>query len=170
MKNRFKLNDTVMYGGHGACTLVEITAKDFGGEVKDYYVLRPAFSGSSVFYVPTDSEPLTAKMHGVKCAKEILAIVENCGTLEWKNEDRVRQTELKSIVDGGGTEKLVAAYKLLSSKQKEYASDGRKLRAADDRIMKDIEKLLIEEISFSFDISKNELAPFVFGEIELAKK
>ncbi len=170
MKNRFKPNDTVMYGGHGACTLVEITSKDFGGEAKDYYVLRPAFSGSSVFYVPVDSKPLTAKMHGLKSADTLVEIVKNASALDWKVEDRARQSELKAIVDGEGTERLISAYKMLLAKQKEYSYEGRKLRAADDRIMKDIEKLLIEELSFTFEISKEELAPFIIGEATLTKK
>ena len=170
MKNRFKLNDTVMYGGHGACTLVEITSKDFGGDAKDYYVLRPAFSGSSVFYVPVDSETLTAKMRTLKTAAQLNELVAKCTVLVWKEEDRVRQNELKAIVDGGGTEQLVCAYKLLYTKQKEYLGEGRKLRAADDRVMKEIEKLLIEELSFAFEVTKEELAPFIFGEAELVKK
>lgn len=170
MKNRFQPNDTVMYGGHGACTLVEITKKDFGGDVKDYYVLRPAFSGSSIFYVPVDSDTLTAKMRSLKSASQLNKLISECTMLLWKEEDRARQNELKSIVDGGGTEELVCAYKLLYTKQKEYFAEGRKLRAADDRVMKDIEKLLIEELSFAFEVSKEELAPFLFGEAELVKK
>ena len=170
MKNRFKLNDTVIYGGHGACTLVEITSKDFGGEAKDYYVLRPAFSGSSVFYVPTDSEPLTAKMHGLKSSAQLIEIVKNAPLLEWRAEDRARQNELKAIVDGEGTERLVSAYKTLLIKQKEFAAEGRKLRAADDRVMRDIEKLLIEEFSFSFEIGKEDLISFVMDLITPKQK
>ncbi|MBQ8836331.1 MAG: hypothetical protein IJ002_02355 [Clostridia bacterium] len=170
MKNRFKPNDTVMYGGHGACTLVEITSKDFGGEAKDYYVLRPAYSGSSVFYVPVDSEPLTSKMRSVKSASEIAALVSSCAAFTWKDEDRARQNELKSIVDGGGTEVLMSAFKCLVEKQKELSEIGKKLRAADDRIMRDIEKLLIEELSFSFEVDKDSLIPFLFGETELTVK
>ena len=161
MKNRFKLNDTVIYGGHGACTLVEITSKDFGGEAKDYYVLRPAFSGSSMFYVPVDSEPLTAKMHGLKNASELTEAVKNASALDWRAEDRARQNELKAIVDCGGTEKLISAYRLLLTKQREFADDGKKLRAADDRVMRDIEKLLIEEFSFVFEINKDSMVSFV---------
>lgn len=170
MKNRFKPNDTVMYGGHGACTLAEITQKDFGGDVKDYYVLRPAFSGSSVFYVPVDSDALTAKMHTVKGADEICKIVAECGTWDWIEDDRARQNQFKQIVDGGGTELLVTVYKCLYNKQKELGDVGKKLRAADDRYMKDIEKLLIEELSFSFEVQKEELIPFLFSEISLKLK
>jgi len=170
MKDRFAPNDTVMYGGHGACTLLEITEKDFGGDVKQYYVLRPAYSGSSVFYVPIDSEPLTAKMRPIKEAATLRAIVQETAPATWVEEDRPRQNQLKAVVDGGGTEELVANLKLLFARQQELAAEGKKLRAADDRYMKDIEKLLHEEFSFVFEIAKEEVIPFVLGEVELQNK
>ncbi|MBQ4151179.1 MAG: hypothetical protein IJC81_05190 [Clostridia bacterium] len=170
MKNRFKPNDTVMYGGHGACTMVEIAEKDFGGDLKDYYVLRPAFSGSSVFYVPIDSEPLTAKMRRIKNADEILKLITEIGVWEWIDDDRSRQNQLKQIVDGSSTETLLAVFKTMYERQAEFAESGKKLRAADDRYMKDIENLLLEEFSFSFEIQKEELIPFINSEITLNKK
>ena len=170
MDKRFSPNDTVMYGCHGACTLVEITTKDFGGDTKDYYVLRPAFSGSSVFYVPVDSAPLTAKMHPVKNATEIQKIINDVGFWDWIDEDRPRQNKLKQVIDGGGTELLISVYKTLCEKQKVFSELGKKLRATDDRSMKDIESLLIEEFSFSYEIQKNELAPFLFSQITLTEK
>ena len=170
MKNRFEPNDTVMYGGHGVCTLLEITEKDFGGDVKQYYVLRPAYSGSSVFYVPLDSEVLTAKMRAIKSADELRGIMRSAVAAEWVEEDRPRQNQLKAVVDGGGTEALVSSYKLLYVKQKEYLEAGRKLRAADDRYMKDIEKLIFEELSIVFDVKKEDTVPFILGEIDLQAK
>ena len=170
MKKIFEPNDTVMYGGHGACTLVEITEKDFGGEAKDYYVLRPAFSGSSVFYVPVDSEALTAKMRSLKSADELKALIGKTAPTEWIEDDRTRQNQLKQIVDGGGTELLVGSYKMLYTKQTSLSDVGKKLRAADDRYMKDIEKLLLEEFSFSFNIQKEELVPFLLDGTEPALK
>lgn len=170
MKNRFEPNDTVMYGGHGVCTLLEITEKDFGGDVKQYYVLRPAYSGSSVFYVPIDSEPLTAKMRPIKSADELRKIAREETSAEWIEEDRPRQNQLKAIVDGGGTEALVANLKLLSARQRELAEGGKKLRAADERYMKDIEKLLYEEFSIVFEIEKEQIMPFILGEVELTVK
>ena len=170
MKNRFAPSDLVMYGGHGVCKLVEIAERDFGGEAKRYYVLRPAYSGSSVFYVPVDSEALTAKMHPVKSAAEIRAVIQSCGIAEWIEEDRPRQNDLKQLVDNGGTEQLVSMYKRLYTRQKELADIGKKLRAADDRYMHDIEKLLLEEFSASFELQKEDLVPFLFAELEPIEK
>ncbi len=170
MNKRFKPNDTVMYGCHGACTLVEIAKKDFGGDAKDYYVLRPAFSGSSVFYVPTDSEALTAKMRPIKNAEEIKNVISNVTVWEWINEDRARQNQLKQTIDGGSTELLISVYKALYEKQKSLSEIGKKLRAADDRYMKEIEALLLEEFSFSFELQKEDLVPFLYADIILIEK
>ena len=144
--------------------------KEFGGEAKRYYVLRPAYSGSSVFYVPTDSETLTAKMHPIKSADEIRTVIRACGMADWIEEDRPRQNYLKQIVDGGGTERLASMYKRLYTRQKELSDIGKKLRAADDRYMRDIEKLLLEEFSASFELQKEDLVPFLFAELELIEK
>ena len=170
MKNRFKPNDTVMYGGHGACTLTEITEKNFGGETKDYYVLSPVFSGSSIFYVPLDSEILTAKIHLLNSADDILELISSCRSTEWVLEDRARQNGLKAMLDGGGTKNFIEAYKMLLEKQAEYKAENKKMRAADERIMKDIERLLFEEFSFSFKITREDIAPFILGELQPIKK
>ena len=170
MKFRFEPNETVMYGGQGACTLIEICEKDFGGENKLYYVLRPAFSGSSVFYVPVDSSLLTAKMRRLKNSDEIRNIVSSTSLPEWIPEDRLRQNSLKQIIDGGDTNTLVSTLKLLITKQREFFENGKKLRASDERSLRDIERLLCEEFSFVFNLVKDDLIPFVLGEKELESK
>ena len=109
MNGKFELNDTVIYGSHGLCTLCEIAEKDFGGDKREYYVLRPAYSGSSVFYVPIDSVALTAKMRRVKPAAELRALLGTAGEEDvWIEDDRARQNHLRQVLDGGDTEALLA--------------------------------------------------------------
>jgi len=170
MKIRFEPNDTVMYGGQGACTLLEVCEKDFGGDAKLYYVLRPAFSGSSVFYVPVDSEALTSKLRLLKSALELRAIINNTKASEWIEDDRARQNYHKQIIDGGGTDVLVSVFKSLCIRQGELAEIGKKLRAADERSLHEIERLLLEEFSFAFEIEKSDVEPFIFGKKELKNK
>ncbi len=172
MDKKFGLNDTVMYGGHGVCTLVEIAEKDFGGESRAYYVLHPSYSGSSTFYVPIDSETLIAKMRHIKSADEIRTLVRQCreSTVEWIDDDRMRQNRLKQVVDGGGTEHLMRAMKALLMQQERLAKAGKKLRAADDRFLKDVEKLLFEELTLVFDMEKEDMLPFLLGQYEPSER
>lgn len=172
MKNRFEQGDTVIYGSHGLCTLCEITERAFGGDVRKYYVLRPSYSGSSVFYVPTDSEALTAKMRRVKSAAQLRGVVASlCGKEdEWIEDDRARQTHLRQVLDGGDTDSLVGAVKSLHHRRLALVEAGKKLRAADDRLMKDIEKLLLDEFLIVFEMEREDLLPFLLGDTELAER
>lgn len=172
MKNGFEQGDTVIYGSHGLCTLCEIVERDFGGDMRKYYVLRPSYSGSSVFYVPVDSEALTAKMRRAKSAEQIRAVVASLFGKEdeWIEDDRERQTHLRRVLDGGDTDLLVGAIKSLHHQRLALVETGKKLRAADDRLMKDIEKLLLDEFSTVFEMEREDLLPFLFGNTELAER
>lgn len=170
MEIRFKPNDTVMYGSHGACTMVEIAEKEFAGEKKDYYVLRPLHSGNSLYYVPLDSEMLTARMHAPLCAEELRRAIAGAVMAEWIEEDRQRQNWFKQVLDGGNTHQLLCAHKALIARQKELSAIGKKMRAVDDRYLREIENLLFEEISLAFTVTKEELADFLLGADNLAEK
>ena len=170
MNGKFELNDAVIYGSHGLCTLCEIAEKDFGGAARAYYVLRPAYSGSSVFYVPVDSEVLTAKMRRVKSAAELRALL---GAAEdedaWIEDDRARQNHLRQVLDGGDTKALLATLRSLYRRRVSLVGAGRKLRAADDRLLRDIEKLLLDELSLSFVLEREDLFPLLPGKAELCE-
>ena len=103
-------------------------------------------------------------------ADEIQKLISSVDVWTWIEDDRPRQNQLKQAIDGGSTELLVSVYKALYEKQKSLAEDGKKLRAADDRYMKDIEALLVEEFSFSYEIKKDDLVPFIYSETVLTKK
>lgn len=171
MNEKFELNDTVIYGSHGLCTLCEIAEKDFGGDTREYYVLRPAYSGSSVFYVPIDSVALTAKMRRVKPAAELRALLGMAGEEDaWIEDDRARQNHLRQVLDGGDTEALLATLRSLYRRRMSLSGAGRKLRAADDRLLRDIEKLLLDEFSISFVLQREDLLPLLSGEAELCER
>ncbi|MBQ6614612.1 MAG: hypothetical protein IIX18_04755 [Clostridia bacterium] len=74
------------------------------------------------------------------------------------------------MLEAGGTENIVSMFKLIARKQKELVEIGKKLRAVDERLFGEMERLLHEEFSFAFDIAKDDVLPFVLGEKELAEK
>ena len=168
MSNLFEPNATVMYGSHGACTVVEIAEKEFAGEKKDYYVLRPLRSGTSLYYVPLDSEVLTARMHTPPDTDTFCRAVAETEAAEWIFEDRSRQNWLKQVVEAGGTVQMLRAHRMLVAKRTELSELGKKLRAADDRFLRDIEELLLEEISLVFPAEKEKLTAFLHGACDLA--
>lgn len=165
---KYAPNDKVIYGSNGVCTLVEITQKDFGGQVRDYYVLRPETLGTSVFYVPVDS-PLSARIRPVKSAAELQDLIAACEVSadEWITDDRTRQLMMKQTVEEGDTHQLLRLFKLLRLQQRQLQQNGKKLRAADDRFMRDIRTILTDELLLSVSMPKEEAADYLLGALEI---
>ena len=54
-------------------------------------------------------------------------------------------------------------------KQQELTAAGKKLHAADERIMKEAEKLLYDEFSVVFDIRPEEVLPLIMKRLEKSR-
>ena len=118
-----------------------------------------------------DSEVLTSKMRRVKSAAELRALL---GAAEdedaWIEDDRARQNHLRQVLDGGDTKALLATLRSLYRRRVSLVGAGRKLRAADDRLLRDIEKLLLDELSLSFVLEREDLFPLLSGKAELCER
>ena len=88
----------------------------------------------------------------------------------WIEDDRARQNHLRQVLDGGDTEALLATLRSLYRRRMSLSGAGRKLRAADDRLLRDIEKLLLDEFSISFVLQREDLLPLLSGEAELCER
>ena len=57
----FQVNDHVMYGNQGICTVTDICRREINGENISYYVLQPAFDNKSTIFVPCKNAQLTGR-------------------------------------------------------------------------------------------------------------
>lgn len=168
MGKTFAPDDKVIYGSNGVCTMVEITQKDFGGQSRDYYVLRPASFGTSVFYVPVDSQ-LTSRIRPVKDAAQLDRLIAACRVTEeeWIPDDRARQAQIKSVMEDGDTPELLHCFKLLMMRQRSLAQCGKKLRAVDERLLHEIETILTDELLLATALAREDAAAYLLGEAEI---
>ena len=74
------------------------------------------------------------------------------------------------MLEGGDTEALLATLRSLYRRRASLVGAGRKLRAADDRLLRDIEKLLLDELSLSFVLEREDLFPLLSGKAELCER
>ena len=72
----FKIGERVLYGAEGVCEIIDITEKRFNEVSALFYVLKPSFSNSSTFFVPSENEKLTSKMKPVISLEEIQKIIK----------------------------------------------------------------------------------------------
>lgn len=164
----FKVGDLVYYGATGVCRISDVTVRSFGTESGEYFVLRPIYDAKSTLFVPKENSLLTQKIHPVLMPEEILAMVSDYEDAEEVHikEDKQRQERYKQLVVTGDRRKLARIVKILFKLREEMNAAGKKLRMADERILKEAERLLYDEISLSFQLERGQVIPFLFGEIK----
>ena len=58
----FAVGENVLYGTDGVCTIAEHGMRNFFGNVREYYVLKPNAHPDGVVYVPADNPVLVERM------------------------------------------------------------------------------------------------------------
>lgn len=164
----FSVNDTVVYGTDGVCTVTAITTRVFAKEKAEYYVLSPIRQEGSVIYVPTASEALRRKMRRVLSAEEIHALIadipgESCHT--WIDDEAARRAAFKAVLQSGDRRELIRMIKTIYLHGQEQKANGRKLHHSDEIMMKDAEKLLYDELGYVLGIKPEEVVPLLTREL-----
>lgn len=168
----YSVNDTILYGSHGVCRVAGIETKDFGGNLAEYYVLRPVYSENSTIYVPVSNEKLAGKMRRVLTSGEIDQIIRAMPYEEsaWVEDESERKEKYKEILAQGDRMELVKMIKALYYHQREQQAKGRRLHTADEHFFKEAEKLLYDEFALVLHIKPEQVLPFIMEQVELQEK
>ena len=165
----FQVNDSVLYGAQGVCTVVEIVEKEFGGVSAEYYVLCPVFDGKDTrVFVPVHNKALTAKMRRVLSKKEVLEIVGQMADMEpdWIDDENERKARYKEILARGDCRSLIRLIKALYLHGQKLEAEGKKLHIADSHFLKDAEKALYDEFAHVLELQRGEVLSFIVSRIE----
>lgn len=159
----FAINETVMYGANGVCTITEITTKKVGKESIEYYVLKPVGRDSSTLFVPTHNETLVKKMRYTLTKEQITDILNSANDSEskWIDNKNERFDAFKAIVSEGECSQLLSLIRLIHNHESEQLSKGKKLHMADERFLKEAEKMVCSEFSLVLDVSQEEALSIV---------
>ena len=151
---------------------MEITHRDFGGQMQDYYVLKPVFGDQSTIFVPVKNEALTKKMRRVMTVEEINRIIEAMPfeDTEWIENENERKEQFRGALTQGDPMGLVRIIKSLYEHQQEQQQHGRKLRAADERFFHDAEKMLYDEFALVLKIEPEEVLPLIIEKMQPAQE
>lgn len=165
----YKINDTVLYGADGVCRVAEITEFPIGKEKIKYYILRPVYDENSKIMVPVANAKLVARMKPVLSKEEICVVLDNATDLsiEWKEDDAQRREEFKAILEYGKTAERLQVLKLLYIQRSERDKCGKKLRVTDERILKEIEKALFDELALALGINRNGVRDYLIEKLGL---
>lgn len=164
----YRINDIVIYGTEGICSIVDIADKKFGSTVEKYYVLKPMYNNSSTIMIPVNNELLVDRMRHILSSKEAEALILDMPTeqgIEWIDDEKQRKTIYRQIICRGDRRELVKLIKTLYNRQKQQKAIGKKLHACDERFFRDAEKMLHEEIAAALNIEKESVVEFIISKI-----
>ena len=158
----FKVNDTIMYGTQGVCTIVEITEKDFMGAKKEYYVLKPMNDKGATLFAPVSTKAGN-KMREILTKEEVYELIERMATEEtnWIKNDNLRKDTYKKIIVNGDHIELIQMIKALHLHREKRESEGKHLYLSDERFLKEAERILCDEFQYVLNVKKEELVVLI---------
>ena len=167
VKSMFQVNDMIVYGTHGVCKVQEIVSRDFGKEMKDYYLLKPVYDSGATIFVPVDNEKLQAKMRRVLSEEEVRRMIHGMPDeqLIWIENDNARKEAYKQIMDKGDRAQLIQLVKTLYFHSKKQKEKGKRLHVSDEVFLREAEMILYEEIALVLHMDKEEVRPYIIKEL-----
>lgn len=162
----FKVGEYIIYSSTGVCKIEDIRTECFNGTKKSYYILKPVYLNSSTIYTPVGSSE--ERMKKIISKKDVYKLIQSLPgeKMEWIENDRARKEKYSEIVKLGNRKDLIRLLKTLHQTQREKIATGKRFHCADERIMKEIEKILFEEFALVLDISVKDVPQFIQGELE----
>ena len=167
----YKIGSIVVYGTEGLCKICDITERTFGKETSEYYVLSPLSNEAETVFVPKNNEKVLKRMRPILSKERASELLEAAPSKysEWVENDRERQQVYKQILLCGSSEDLLTMTRALYLHQIELLERGKKLHAADERFLKEAEKMLFEELAYVFGITVSEVLPLIIKKKETGK-
>lgn len=166
----YNVNDTVVYGSQGVCKIVSMEKKNLGGEMKEYFVLKPIYDDRNTIFVPVDNAMLYSRLHHLLSSDEINKIIDEIPNEDfiWSDNENERKGLYKRVLSSGNREDVSKIIKTLHHHREEQQKTGKKLHSSDEYFLKEAEKLFYDEIATVLDIQPEEVQPFIFERIQAA--
>jgi CarD family transcriptional regulator len=166
----FKIGDNIIYGVSGVMTVMDLRRERITGEEKTYYLLSEyGKTNSSITYVPVDNEKLISGMHHLLSKDEILAAISRAAELsdlEWIADNRQRAEAYRGILRSMDRLSILVMIRTIHNTGLRRAAMGKKNFLADEGVMQNAERILIEEFSIVLCISKDEVKNILDREIK----
>lgn len=159
----FQIGDMVFYSGSGVCRIDSIASREFGDEMKDYYLLIPVHAPESAVYLPVDNEKLLSRMRSPLSSEEVKGIIRSIPErkVEWISDEGKRKAEFTRILRDGNQCEILDLIRLIHLQQKKLRDAGRKLHQCDERAFREAQKMLCDEFSLALHIEPGEVEGYI---------
>ena len=162
------VGDRIVYGTQGICEIKEISPLTLGDEEKNYYFLSPLSDPRCVIYVPCDNQFLLDQMKDILSPDEIDSIITSpeIGTMEWIGIDIRRKEYCTAVLKSGDRHELLRVIYMLRTKREEFRSMKKHFHVADERFLRDAERIINQEFSYSLGIHASEVEDYILSKLK----
>ncbi len=161
------IGDTVLFGTEGVFVIDQITQKEIGGKVADYYALKSHGKDNSVIYLPLENQALISKIRPLLTESqinELLTKISNFDNL-WIEDNKLRKEKFLETLQNGDREEIIRLASTIYQHQQELRLKHRKLSLSDERILKEAERIISIEFSYVLNIDKEDVAEYIQNHI-----
>ena len=159
----YNINDIVLYGAEGICTVSEIKEQKIGSEVHKYYILKPIFNENSTVMVPIANKTLTSRMKFLPTVKDLNTALEE---VKQDNNipsdtDAVRKEKFHLALDSSDITDLLRITRQIYSEKDKQEAKGKQLHVADERMLKESEKILSDCFAYVLNLEHHEAVRYI---------
>ena len=118
--------------------------------------------------MPTDNEMLLKKMRTVLSIKEINKLIDMAAKnpMEWIENDIARKEHCSNVIKSGDRYELMRLIEMLYLKREELKNTKKHFHISDEKYLREAERLLHDEFSYTLNISKEEVPDYILSRIK----
>ena len=163
----FEINDIILHPASGVCKIEDIREESFSKcDKKIYYVMHPINDHlKSTIFVPVDSEKVN--LRAPLTEEEIIDMIEKSSdfAIKWIDNVHSRKTVFSQILYSEDNSKIISLIRKLNEKKEEVLEKGKKFSVIDEKILKDAEKKVGQEFSYSLSLNEEEVKDYILEHI-----
>ena len=163
----YTVGETVMYPGTGVCRITDIVKQSFvRGEERTYYVLNSVFDRhGETIYCPVDNENI--RLRSLFSREDIEKILHDARLSAplWIENAAQRKKTFLSILKQGDAVPLLRMIIDLHRHREDQECIGKKMHAADEKIMLEAEKFWNQELACVLQIDLSAVPAFVIEKL-----
>lgn len=163
----FKKGEAVVYGSQGVCVIKDVSVMSFGREKREYYILQPVYDENSTIYAPTDNESVTSKMRRVMTQGDIESLIDGVQNekTQWIDNEADRREFCETVINKGDRKELMKLIGMLYMKQQDLKAQKKKLHLADEKYLKEAEKIINDEMAYVLKLDRNSISDYISARI-----
>jgi CarD family transcriptional regulator len=159
----YSVGQSVIYGSHGVCTVVEIEEKTVDHKKVHYYALEPLTMPGTRYYIPVHNTLAVSKLRLPLSESALQEMLRgNQPDLDgWIVSENARKLRYKELLTNCEPDAMLQTVRLLRLHRDAQFASGRKFHVCDANFLKSAETLLSAEIAFVLGIDKAEAFKFI---------